>query len=462
MPQSDQPRWAARRGAALPPTAPLPATLQTVACRWWPLSYFERCRARYGRRFTIRPLDMPPLVFLADPEEIRAVLGAPPTVLHAGAGGELVTPLFGEESFTLLEGEEHMRAREALQPAFGRRTTGEHEELVVGLVAAEVASWPRGEAFAACPRLRALALRVVMRVVLGCEDTAFEWLHGQLLRMLAVMASPLLQEPRLRHLPGWHGQWRRFLRRREEVDRAIFALIARRRQAADTGDGALDRLLAAPGADGSPMSDRQVRDHLVSLLIAGHETVAAQLAWALQLLAHNPTVQARLCEELDGEGGEAYLTATIHEVMRHRPVFPFAAPRAVLAPVEIGGFAYRPPVRLIACVYLLHHDPELYPDPYAFRPERFLGAPPRPRIWLPWGGGRKRCLGQHLALLEMRAVLRAILTTASVLPASDRPERARWRTVMVTPHAGARVVLSPRRRPVRRPRRARKNAHIPV
>jgi cytochrome P450 len=213
---------------------------------------------------------------------------------------------------------------------------------------------------------------------------------------------------------------------------------------AQTGN-VLDLLLEAHNQDGSPMSDRQVRDHLMSVILAGHETTAAELAWAFQLLAHNPVVQNRLIEEIDaGTEGSEYLVATVQEVLRHRPVFLFAIPRVVAEPIEIDGRTYRPPVQLLGCIYLMHHDPVLYPDPHEFRPERFLGAPPQPRTWLPWGGGSKRCPGHHLAVMEMQAVLQAVLATRTILPASVRMEHARWRSVIVTPHAGSRVVLRER------------------
>jgi cytochrome P450 len=426
----------------LPPTAALPAVLQTVACRLWPLAYFERCRARYGNRFTIQPVDMPPLVFLSDPGEIRAVFTAPPGTLHPGAGGSVVAPLFGEESFTLCEeGAQHTSGRNAILPAFSRRVTLGREEILAEVVGRDVRSWPVDSPFATYPRLRALMLRVIMRSIFGREDSAFEELHGRLLHMVAVMASFLLQEPRLRHLPGWHTKWKRFVRHREEVDRSIAALVAQRRRSHRRSEDLLDMLLAESNPDGSPMSAGQIRDNLVSVVIAGHETTASQLAWAFQLLAHNPAVQERLVEEIDGKAGEEYMTATILETLRHRPVFPFAAPRAVVAPIEIGGCTYRPPTQLLACTYLVHHDPALYPAPHEFRPERFLESPPNPRMWLPWGGGHRRCLGQHFAMAQMRAVLRAVLAEHLVLPAGGRVERARWRSVIVTPHAGSRVIL---------------------
>lgn len=439
-------RSSSQIGIELPPTAPLPHALQTLACRLLPLAYFERCRARYGDRFTIYPVNMPPLVFLSDPQDIRAVLAAPASLLHGGTGGAIVAPLFGEESFTLREEDEHMCGRNAILPAFSRRATHEHAEMVTEVARREVTSWPLDTVFETHSRLRALTLRITMRALFDDENSAFDELHEQLLQMLSVMAGFLLQEPRLRHLPGWRAKWGRFLRRRDEVDRSIFTLIARRRAARGPSSDLLDLLLTAHNLDGSPMSDRQVRDNLVSVLIAGHETTATELAWAFQLLAHSPAVQERLIEEIDDGGGDEYMTATIQETLRHRPAFLFAAPRAVAQPIEIGGWTYHPPAQLLGCTYLVHHDPAIYPDPYEFRPERFLDSPPNPRTWLPWGGGRKRCIGQHLALLEMRMVLQAVLATRLALPAGERIERARWRSVMVTPHAGSRVILRVRHR----------------
>jgi cytochrome P450 len=434
----------ARVGRELPPGAPLPVALQTLACRFWPIPYMERCRRRYGTRFTVYPVDMPPLVFLSDLQDVRAVLGASEEILRSAAGGAVVSPLFGESSFMLRDGEEHMSVRTALLPAFRRSAIQECEEALLELLERELASWPLDRAFPIYPRLRALTLRMALVVFLGdCEE--LEELHSALLELLAVMASLVLQEPRLRYLPGWRATWRAMVDARRHADELIFGLIRRRRTSAKRDD-MLGLLLGACGSDGSPMSDREVRDNLVSVLIAGHETTAAELAWAFQLLAHNPEVQARLAEELAGESGEEYLVATVQEILRHRPVFLFSAPRAVAAPIEIGGWTYRPPVQLLVCTYLLHHDPALFADPQEFRPERFLDGR-SPRAWLPWGGGRKRCLGVHLATLELQAVLRAVLSRWSIGPAAARIEHPRWRTVLVTPHAGSRVVLSLRRRP---------------
>jgi cytochrome P450 len=438
--------FTARLRRQLPPAAPLPAALQTLACRWWPFDYLQRCHARYGERFTIRPVDMPPLVFLSDPREIRAVLTAPPNVLHPGDGGAVMAPLFGESSFAVREEDEHSSGRNAIMPAFHRRVVQDHAAMIADVAEREIASWPVDTAIPLDTRLQKLTMRVMLRTVIGGEDTACEMLQERLLGMLSVMASFVLQEPRLRRLPGWRKTWKRFVWHRHEVDELIAVLIGRRRDRDDPGGDLLDMLLGAQNHDGSPMSDRQVRDNLVSVIIAGHETTAATLAWAFQLLAHNPVVQARLSREIDGGGGDEYMNATIQETLRHKPAFLFIPPRTIVKPIEIGGWTYRPPAQLLGCTYLMHHDPGLYPDPYVFRPERFLGEAPEPGTWLPWGAGRKRCPGRHLALLEIQTVLREVLSTRLVLPASARIEHPRWRSVILAPHAGSRVLLRERAR----------------
>ena len=287
-------------------------------------------------------------------------------------------------------------------------------------------------------------------------------LHERLLAMLSITASPLLALPMLRRGPG-SVAWERFLRRRAEADELIHAFVAERAHTVKGAGGGLDapqdilaRLMGARNADGTPMSHGQLRDNVMSVILAGHETTASELAWAFQLLAHHPGVRDRLLAEIDADAGEDYLTATIQETLRHRPVFLFTIPRAVTCPIEIGGTVYRPPAQLLGCIYLMHHDRGRYRRPEEFRPERFLECPlpsdpsvPLERAqapgWLPWGGGRKRCPGLHMATLEMKTVLRTALSSVSVHAAAKRIERPLWRSVVVTPHAGSRVILRNRR-----------------
>jgi cytochrome P450 len=438
--------------SALPPGWPLPRAAQTFVIWKSPFTYLENSHRRYGSRFTINMTNHPPLVFLSDVDDIKAMLTAPAEVLHPGKGSAMIEPLVGEESFMLREEDEHLNGRKTVLPPFHAKVVHEHADLVAEVAHREISSWPLGVPFALHPRLRALTLETVLRTIVGSGTLADERLYAlreRLLKMLSVTASAVCPEPLLRHGPG-RRIWRRFLRERAEVDELIYAIIEDRRREEecreeDVSGDVLGMLLAARNADGSRMSQRQVRDNLMSIVLAGHETTASELAWAFQLLAHNPRVLNKLIDEIDGGAGEEYLTATIQEVLRHRPVFLFTIPRAVKQPIEIGGWTYRPPTQLLGCIYLVHHDPELYPEPHEFRPERFLGdSAPTTYAWLPWGGGRKRCPGLHLATLEMKTVLRTVLATMTVRPASRKLEHPRWRSVIVTPHAGSRVLLERR------------------
>jgi cytochrome P450 len=429
---------------SLPPGLGLPAPAQTWLFWKWPFWYLELYRRRFGTSFTLNATSYPPLVFLCEPADIKAVFTAPADALHPGGGLEPVRPILGERSFMLLEGDEHLLGRRAILPAFHASAIQQHVHLVSEVVERHVASWPADVPFALHPFLRALTLEVILRTVLGIPadigDAPLSALADKLLAMLTVTGSPVLSAPLLRHGPG-RRVWERFLRDRDEVDRLLYVLIDERRRAGrGTGD-ALTILLEARNRDGSPMSNAQVRDNLVSLILAGHETTASSLAWAFQLLAHHQGALDRLTAEIDNGDDTAYMTAAIQEVLRHRSAVLFPAPRAVRQPIEIGELTYRPPAQLLACTYLVHHDPAIYPEPQAFRPERFLQTPPKTYTWLPWGGGPRRCPGVHLATLEMETVLRAVLSTRTVRPASKKVERPRWRSVIVTPGNGSRVVL---------------------
>jgi cytochrome P450 len=431
----------------LPPSGHLPATLQTAGCRWLAFHYFEEAYRRFGDHFCVYPLYMPPLVFLSAPEDIRAVLTADPTVLHPGAGSSILTPLIGRRSLMLLEEDEHVASRKAITPAFHQRIVQDHTAMLAEIVEREVAGWPRDTTVALHPRIRSLTLRVVLKAIFGEQGAMLEQLHGEMMRMLNVTTSFLLQEPNLRYVPGWRRTWKAFVNQRAAADRLIYGLMSRRRADGDSArTDLLDMLLAAERPDGSAMSDREIRDNLVSMILAGHETTTGELAWAFQLLAHHERVQNRLWEEIDSGTDEQYLTATVNETMRRKPVFLFAIPREVMEPLEIGGWTYRPPAHLAACTYLMHHQPELYPRPHEFRPERFIDEAPHPRTWLPWGGGRKHCLGRHFALLEVKTILREVLATRRVLPASAHVELPRWRSAILVPGDEGRVVLRKRRR----------------
>jgi len=436
----------ASHSVGFPPTPPLPLLAQTAWMRSRPFAFLEHARAHCGPRFRLKALAHPPLVFIADPDEATAVFAAPPSVLAPGDGGRTIEPIVGRQSFMLADGETHRRGRARLARLYTAEATAHHREMIRDLAECEIASWPTATPVPLHPRLRALTLRVILATLLGEDlDERAPGLHAQLLSMLDVSNGPTLSLSTTRHLPVVRGQWQRFLRERDAIDAALQHLIEERRRNGDRSQDGLGVLLASRDEHGEPLAAEHVRDSLMSLILAGHETTSAELAWSFQLIAHHPHVQRALHDELDRDAAVPYLTATIQEALRHRPVFLFAIPRAVKQPIEIGGWTHTPPSHLLVCLYLLHHDPALFADPQSFLPERFLDAEPNSAAWLPWGGGRKRCLGWRLAFLELHEIVTAALARFTLEPASAAPERPRWRSVIVTPHRGCRVVLRERR-----------------
>jgi cytochrome P450 len=426
------------------PKAPaLPSAVQTYAFWRNPHAFLHWCRERHGRTFTLKPLGKPPLVFMSAAEDIKTIVSSPPDVLLPGKGGAVIAPLVGPDSFMLADGDRHLAGRRRILPGFRHERVDMHSEMVSAIVKREIATWPLGRPIALHKQLRGLALRVILQTIFGESDDRVDELHRRLLAMFALAASLTLHMPALRHTPPWRSLWQQFLIDRDGVDACLAELIAERAHCREHDQGLLAMLIGPTHVEGGPSAIDEVRDTIMSLILAGHETTGAELAWAVQLLAHHPQVTRRLVAELDS-GDEDYLQAVVSEVLRHRPVFLFTIPRVVAKPIDIGGHTYHPPVHLAGCVYLMQHDEAAFAEPEAFRPERFLGQAPQPDTWMPWGGGRKRCPGRHLATLEMATVLRAMYERIQVEPAGAQVETARWRSVIVTPGGGCRVVLRTR------------------
>jgi cytochrome P450 len=431
--------------AHLPPGPRSPSAVQTFA--WWTRSipYFERCRARYGKRFTLRLLSTPPSVHLSDPDEIKEVFTAPADVLHPGEGARILEPVVGANSVILLDEGAHLSQRKLMLPAFHGERMAALTGLLEEVTEREVASWPLDEPVALHPRLQALTLEVILRAVFGLDPgPRLESLRDAFAMILEFGNHPASMFPPLQR----GERWNEYERSRAAIDALLFELIDERRAdpAAEERDDVLAMLLAARHEDGSPMSEQELRDELMTLLVAGHETTASELAWAFERLARAPRALATLLDEVDSDSGDDYITATIHETLRRRPVIPNAAPRLTKQPVTIGGFDYPEGVVLLANAYLVHHDPEIYPDPYAFRPERFVGEKPGTYTWIPFGGGRRRCLGASFALLEMKVVLRAVLSRAEPLAATDPTEGSRRRSITLSPRRSSLTVLRARSR----------------
>jgi cytochrome P450 len=417
-----------------------------------PLGSMERCRRRFGKRYTVRFPGAPPFVMISDPAAVKEIFTAPADVLHPGEGARILRPVVGANSVILLDGEAHMRQRKLMLPAFHGEKMAALADLMREVAESEIAAWPRGEPVETHSRMQKLTLEIILRAVFGLESgPRLDALRDRLGAMLEFGDKPIsMVPPEDGTLAYWIGErvgpFKRFLELQRPADEMIFDQIEERRGAAGGGDDVLSMLLEARDEDGAPMSDQELRDELMTLLVAGHETTASTLAWAFSRLPHHPEVLARLTEEIDSGHDDAYLTATIQETLRRRPVLPNAAPRLVMKPVEIGGWNYPAGVSLVVNTYGIHHDPEIYPDPYAFRPERFIEEPPGTYTFTPFGGGRRRCLGASFAMLEMKIVLRAALSALELRPAASSPELPRRRNITVRPAQGAVTVLSDRAR----------------
>jgi cytochrome P450 len=434
----------------LPPGPRVPASWQIAASWLRPTAAMLRARERYGKRFSVRFLGQPPFVILSDPEDIKQVFQAPPDVLHPGEGARILEPIVGPNSVILLDEAPHLEQRKLMLPAFHGDTMQSLAELMGELTEREIASWPQEQPIALHPRLQQLTLEIVLRAVFGLEQGAqLDRLRELLTQVLEFAENPISLLPFAQRALAGRGPMGRLERLGEETDRLIFELIDERRRDDVKGPDVLTLLLSARHEDNSPMSPAELRDELVTALVAGHETTASQLAWGFELLSRQPDVTARLARELEEDPDGAYLTATIHEIMRMRPVLMNAEPRLVKQQVEIGGISYPPGAVLIASAYLIHHDPDIYPRPNAFSPERFLesegGKAPGTYTWLPFGGGRRRCLGASFAMLEMKIVLRAVIQQNLLIPVGETPERARRRSITISPSRGCEVIL--RKRP---------------
>jgi len=443
-------------GQKLPPGPRAPSLIQGMAFWTRPLSFLERSRARYGKRFTLRLFATPPFVTITEPDQIKEIYTAPPDVLQPGVGARVLTPLVGSHSVILLDGASHMEQRKLMLPAFHGERMTRLTDLVTRVTAEELDAW-EPEVARLHPRFQELTLEIILRAVFGLDPgPRLDALRKSLTGLLSYGDSPLTLIPppedeailernlaRLNRV----GPLKGFLDRRNEVDALLAEQIAERRASTDSErDDVLEMLLAAQHEDGTPMTAKELRDELMTLLVAGHETTASTLAWTFSRLAREPRALAELTAEVESEDDGPYLTATIQESLRSRPVLPNTAPRYVAKPITVGGWDYEPGCSLVANAYLVHHDPDIYPDPYTFRPERFLDSKPGTYTWIPFGGGRRRCLGSSFAMLEMRIVLAEALRRFDLKAPGPEPELAKRRNITIYPGNGARVALGARER----------------
>jgi cytochrome P450 len=432
----------------LPPGPREPAALQTVEWIVRPTALLRRAQARHGEPFTVRTAwSDAPMVLVSDPAEIKRVYAAPPEVLQGGESAAFLEPFAGPSSILILHGDEHLRQRRLVLPPFHGDALRRWTDAMAQLAHAELDTWEPGRPLRARERMQRLTLEVIQRVVFGSRD---DELRDALRAALDMTSST----PRLIAM-SLTRPTKRFLRAVARIDELIYARIGEARRARIGGfavRNACGGLIGPPGhASGAApgdvtasilallvateASDRELRDQLVTLLAAGHETTATALAWALERLARHPEALARCTDD-------AYLDATVKEVLRVRPVLSITS-RRVLQPWTVGGYTLPPGVYVSPCPYLAHRRPELWPDPTSFRPERFLEGAPEPYSWVPFGGGTRRCLGAAFATLEMREVLRAVAARFALGPERPAGERMRRRSVTLAPARGAVVIPNP-------------------
>jgi cytochrome P450 family 135 len=399
-----------------------------------PNTYAARQRARFGDVFTAR-IDPIPWVMLGDPADVRTVFTAGPQRTNAGEANEILRPTLGPHSLLLLDGDEHMRQRKLMLPAFHGERIDRYREIMREATERAVASLPAGEPFALRPHTQAITLEVIMRAVFGVEDReATARLRAPLKRFVDWAGNPAALV--MVALLGFeHPIVRRIMRRRYlgPVDRELYALIAERRAAPDLAerDDVLSMLLLARDEQGDPMTDAELRDELMTLLTAGHETTATSLAWAVERLVRQPGGLERLA------GDPAYVDAVVKETLRLRPVIALVL-RKLLEPLEVGGHELPAGTTVAPVILLVHRREDVYPEPEVFRPERFLDQAPGTYSWIPFGGGVRRCLGAAFAQVEMQTVLQTLAESVA-LEAVGGAEAVRRRGITLAPSRGGQV-----------------------
>lgn len=432
---------------ALPGGPKLPPLALTLVWALAPTWVMDRCSNRYGDAFTLTfgPSGRK-LVMLSDPDAVKAVFTAPPEVAPSAAGASPIAPVMGPSSVIVLTGPEHMRQRKLLLPPFHGERMREYADVIVDATKHSMAAWPIGEAMKLSKRTRAITLEVILRAVFGVEAERMGALRDAIGGLLTPGQTPALLMNALRR-PVEARPTGRIGRALDHLDKVIYAEIARRRSEEDLGERAdiLSLLMLARDEDGQAMSDEELRDELVTLLLAGHETTATAVAWAVERLVRHPAKLARLVAEIDKGEDDEYMQAVISETLRVRPVVPMVV-RVLQAPLQVGRHELPAGARVVPSIYLTNRNPKIYDAPKEFRPERFLDKSPETFSWIPFGGGIRRCIGASFATLEMKLILQTILKELSPeLPSKGGRlwRKGEWnqrRAITLVPAAGARVV----------------------
>jgi cytochrome P450 len=420
----------------------MPSALQAVGWAERPLPFMERCQRRYGDIFTLRIRHAGTWIFLCDPRDIKLVFTTEPDRLGVGEANSLLGPILGSRSVMLLEEPEHMAHRKRMLPSFHGKLMERYGEMTVEVARQEARSWPVNEPFALWPRMQEITLAVIMRAVFGELDTDHlrhlrellraltEWMNAprRLTLLAAVGPRSMVRNPTFRTMMG-------------AVEAAVLEEVRRRRAAGDAHEreDIVSMLEQAHREDGSALSEQELRDELITLLVDG--PTSTSLAWAFERLLRHPDKLARLREEVCSGTGEDYMDAVVKETLRLCPPVPIVV-RRLLEPLRLSGYTVPAGATVAPCVYLLHLSEEIYRQPRSFMPERFLQEPPGTYTWIPFGGGVRRCLAASFALLEMKRVLRTVLSEVELRPVERRSERVARSSIAFVPDRQALAVVA--------------------
>lgn len=428
----------------LPPGPRLSGSVQAVLMLRHGLRFLAACQRRYGSVFTLHVAGFGHMVYLSDPAAIKTVFAGNPSVFHAGEANSMLAGLLGDSSLLLIDDDVHRDRRRLMSPPFHRDAVARQAGPIAEIAAANIAGWPMAKAFAVAPKMSEITLEVILRTVIGASDPVrLAALRKVMPRLLNVgpwatlaLANPSLLNNRL---------WSRLRRRIEEADALLYAEIADRRADPDLAarTDTLAMLVRAADEDGRTMTERELRDQLITLLVAGHDTTATGLSWALERLTRHPVTLAKAVQAADASAagdpaGDEYLDAVAKETLRIRPVV-YDVGRVLTEAVEVAGYRLPAGVMVVPAIGLVHASAQLYPDPERFDPDRMVGATLSPTTWLPFGGGNRRCLGATFAMVEMRVVLREILRRVELSTTTTSGERPKLKHVIMVPHRGARI-----------------------
>ncbi|MEA5503609.1 cytochrome P450 [Halotia wernerae UHCC 0503] len=441
--------------------------LQTFQWLTSPLEYMEDCAERYGDLFTLQlGQNSTPQVFISNPQAIQQIFNTTPKQLDSGEAAGVKSPLLGQQSLLALDGKPHQRQRKLLTPPLHGERMLSYGQLIGDITAQVTSQWQIEEHFSVLPFMQEISFQVILKAVFGLEDgSRYEKLKKLLIAILnpktPIIRTVLLLFPSLRQDLGAWSPWGKYLRLRQQIDQLIYAEIQERKAQSDPSrTDILSLMMAARDEAGEPMTNLELRDELMTLLVAGHETTATSLSWALYWIHHLPQIREKLLQEMDklGENPEPnaifqlpYLNAICSETLRLYPVAISALNRVVKSPLQIGKYKFEPGTLLIPSIYLTHHREDLYPQPKQFRPERFLERQFTPYEYIPFGGGNRRCIGMALALFEMKLVLVTILSRWQMELADNKPVRPVRKGLLFSPAGGVKMVVKGKRHPQNQP-----------